>query len=216
MPVLDAVINDFMNSYANMELISVMAYPNNEDLRKQYKATCSSKIMAEIFSPEIKEEILKDSGLKPKGISRKKWKELADKFVKYSKIDLENLFLKSGEIPTLYNSPTHAEIMKQLNFSSFKGMLAGQVLTYIWQISVSEIRGEGSVNKAISLLLEKKRDQIINQEYPFNEKFIRQLWAEYKSVSHLWAAWNHWHVSGEPEKWSPYGGIASLRLSGFI
>ena len=223
MPVLDIPIKDFSNAYSNMELFAVMAYPNDEESRNQYKATFSSMIQLEKFPPNIKEQILNEyRDKKPKEMSVKEWKEFVGLFVETSRNDLERVFSKSGGISTLYNSPKNTEIRSQFDFNCYRGSIAGHILKYIWQISTSKVCSGGSVNKAI-FMLEKyshKNDlKLLSSEnkgdnWPYNERFFRQTRKDYKTVSHLWAAWQHWGESGMPEKWSPLG--TGLKLSGFI
>ena len=50
---------------------------------------------------------------------------------------------------------------------------------------------------------EIKEETTAWQDYPFNEKFIKELWSDFKPVSHLWAAFVQWGMWGRPSEYSP-------------
>lgn len=171
----------------SMEILSVMAYPNDDKARKKLLANISSKASGDAKL---------DKGLRG---------------------GLGEIFSKMGGIPTLHDSPEYIEIIKQYNLSVYRGHLAGAVLHYIWRIEVSSASSGASVNKAkflvVELFKEIKNEITAWKDYPFNEKYISQAWSDFKPVAHLWAAFLQWDMWGRPEDLAPY---RPLGVNGFI
>ena len=119
-----------------------------------------------------------------------------------------NIFEESGGVLTLRNSPTADDLERKFHLGACKGFQSGFILFAIWKLTGENIRGGASVNKAIHILesTDPKFEEfgtIIGAKIPFNEKSIRQGWAEYKSVAHLWAAYMYWVGCDQPEKSHP-------------
>jgi len=196
-----------------LEMISVMAYPSSEELCKKFKAIYVSKMKEEW--PELKEEdILK--GKRPESMSRDAWEKLVKGFRNFASQELTGIFIDSGGIPSLYNSPEYEKIMSQFHKFQYQGVFAGTILTYIWRMDKGNVKDGGSVNKAIFLIDKIKGEEIRkkskNDNLPYNEKFIRQAWSDFKSVSHLWAAFGIWSSNGAPSELSPFLPRSFLRF----
>jgi hypothetical protein len=170
-----------------LEIISVMAYPNDKKARKKLLANISSKPLGDTQL---------DKGLRE---------------------GLEDVFSQMGGISILHDSPEYEKIMEQYSLNTYRGNFAGLILHYIWRIEADSSHSGASVNKAIFLVVECFKD-VKNgttkwKGYPFNEKYIRQAWSDFKPVSHLWAAFVQWDTWGRPSDIAPYD---SSGIHGFI
>jgi hypothetical protein len=194
-----------------LEILSVMAYPGSKDLRENFKVNLISKMSnikeewPGLWSEPKEEHIIKM--YKPSNMSQKAWEKHIRDFSRTEgkKIikEYEKKFMQSGGIPALLNSPEYKKVIDQYHLNNYKGFIAGTILFYIWRMAISNVTDGGSVNKAI-FFLESIGGEEIQKEFdvPFNYKFIRQAWVDFKPVSHLWAAYGHWIGWNEPQKFS--------------
>lgn len=186
MPELNFPEKDSPDSAKHVELMAVMAYPNDKNMRNQFKANYASKYKNE---PALIED---NSELSPEI-----WREIKTKTQDMIFKDLDRVFISSGGEPSLYNSPGYEKTINECIDNQNKGLIAGRILHWIMAISNSKekVSGGASVNKAIFL---------IEYYLKFKNSSIRRSWREFKPVSHFWATFEFWKSQGEPEEWSPY------------
>ena len=193
-----------------LEVLFIMTFPNEEYLRKKSLATVAAKMEGKISEFDVKDihskELPEDCHLKgiPKGFTQEDWKEFSNVACK----ELDEVYFQMGGRQTLCDSPEYEKIIENYYENQYKGEIAGLILVFIWRMETSNVGSGGpSVNKAIFLEtnLDKRRVKgPKDKNLPFNETYIRKLWSDYKSVSHLWAAFMQWQVVGKPMEFSPF------------
>jgi hypothetical protein len=190
MPVLDISLSGSSRLFGYVELMAVMAYPSNKEMRGRFKATYAAKNIAK--PPELKSH----DGLSPEEFE--KWKA---EVLEVTSRDLTRIYMLSGGVGAICDSPDYQTMMTQ-HYDSYKeGFIAGKLLTYIMAMYNSEVTGGASVNKAV----------FIAEHYTkCSQSYIRRAWSKFKSVSHFWAALNLWESDGQPEEWSPFSEIRSF------
>jgi len=108
----------------------------------------------------------------------------------------------------LIDSPEYEKVIGNYYNNQYKGEIAGLILVFIWRMETSNVNnGRASVNKAIFLLLKLiggKKGGLKDKKRPSGESFFRKALSDYKSVSHLWAAFEQWRVVGKPIEYSPF------------
>jgi hypothetical protein len=188
---------------SGLEVISIMIFPNEKGMRKNYLANMTAS---------FKDTLLKVGEKFPfpktiqKVVPPKKRKEITNFFVTLVSEDLEQFFLQQGGISTLCNSPEYEKIQKNFIKNSWKGRIAGQILILIWRMKNSCVPTGASINKAKFLVYElyRKQRNLHAKDFPFNEKFISEAWSNFKTVSHLWAAFFAWETMDKPQKDTPF------------
>jgi len=203
--------SDGLTVFPMLQVLSIMAFPNDKDMREKHLATISAKLGDSL--PEVDKEDFPPE-LRPRTITRGKWDKFATTLKRVAGEELEEIFLQMGGRPTLCNSPEYEKIIDLYGLNTYKGSLAGLILYYIWRMDATNATSGASVNKAkflVNKLFREKRDPQ-SKNYPFNEKFINKAWSDFKPVSHLWAAFMIWEIWGRPIEYSPFLPLCILRF----
>lgn len=189
--------------FSQMEILPIMTFPNDEEMRKKHLATVSAKLGDSFPEMEEKDFLPKE---RPEGITEEKWEKFAFHVKRLASMESEEIFLKMGGRQTLCNSPEYEKIRERYNLNGYKGLLAGLILHYIWWMNVSDVVSGASVKKAKFLVNELYSDMgdLYSKKYPFNEKFTSKAWSDFKPVSHLWAAFMTWKIWSKPLEYSPF------------
>jgi len=191
---------DSQSFFSGSELFSVMLFPNSKEQRDHYKADYASRLQDE--RPELSvDEMAKTEG--PEGkYTDEKWKHLAKEFYEEAVAELSGMFVASGGRRTLRTSKSSDELKRDVGVSAHKGNLTGIVLNWVWSIEVHQ-PGGGSLKKAFHLIESLLGPKLKGLDKPFGARYMERAWAEYRSVSHLWAAMLFWNWLGKPDKLNP-------------
>jgi hypothetical protein len=114
-----------------------------------------------------------------------------------------SLLAPLGGFSVLRDAPAFGEMMDRLRSRAWPGSVAGGLLLNLLQLRAANL--PASVNKAIAIE-EEYLSGVSTTGFPGagkNERYIRDCWAEFKPVCHLWAALRVWEAQGSPDSFSP-------------
>jgi hypothetical protein len=146
--------------YTHMKMLAVMLYPDNIAQQEEFLMTFTVRFIAQFEKTDLSDIV-----------------KLAKEYL-----------LPEGSFQILLRTPSSEEMSKRDAHAGSRGIVAGDVLLHIVQL---EKHGYGgSVNKAVHLLehIYKQSTTSHGQSVPCNRTSIRNTWAIYKCVAHLWAA----------------------------
>jgi len=191
MPILN--LGDWENNpgQATLVLVSVMLFPDSPEQREEYYAT----IIAEIFATAGQEIIQKH-------------------------IPAPALF------QALLRAPTVEHVRERARKALARGSMAGDILLYGKMLRNHSVKAGVSqaaylvqeFGKVIELL--KTEPKLLIQmptlggmQPPKNRQSVWDAWHDYKSVAHLWAAYNlgcHYSPPEQTPAWVTLGSISNL------
>lgn len=151
-----------------------MAHPRSEELRHQFLARMHERVAAEM-EPELEAQAPVEA---PPG------------FVgAVVGMQLGQWLRELGGFQRLAGAPSAQDVSERFFGNVWPGSLAGDILIYLHQMSLSGIKP--SINKAIAITV----DFLVGATTAAgshgkggSERYLREQWAEFKPVAHLWAA----------------------------
>jgi hypothetical protein len=195
---------DIFDLSSPIRLLAAMAHPNEPDKQKRIIASCiggNKERLLEKHKSLVQKEIIRPS-------DKKEWEKLCRDTLRKLDKHLSNAYNSSGGIKTIIDSPDLKQIMKKYGEACYRGIIAGHMLFAIKQMKDQEqdieSMGGGSVNKAVDLICITNKIVAEKLGIGISPTSIRKYWAEYKPVSHLWAAYKMWGVAGCPDECSPH------------
>jgi hypothetical protein len=183
-------------------LMSVMYFPNNPETRKHYMACHAALARSEGFE-DVKNSHL--TGFITKEIYGIKIQEKKNNPINISKEEIAKSYAMSGGESTLLNAPALDDIREKTKLSFNRGFNAFRIFHTIWRLSKAKIRGGASVNKAIHIMESSRAGKDSHlKNISFNSKSLRQDWAEYKNVAHLWVPYFFYIAHYRFREYSPH------------
>jgi len=174
--------NAGINKYTCHCLWATMCFPDDLSLRQQY---LNKKVIE--LKADMKDSVIGGTPLEEdenpfvQAIIEIKAEEFS-----FSLIDeaFKKYLLRTGGDQVTLNALSQDKSIDSIERNSFyKGFTAGLVLIKILQLDKHHEDG-GSVNKAF-YLVEKQYE---GKDFSRSSKTIKNVWKDYKTVSHLWAA----------------------------
>ena len=166
-------------SLADRDLLwATMAYPRSEVARHELMARLKLQTAA-----LLETSALNDAGDDPKA-------RLAT--VMGLGATLGTWLEPHGGLLALANARSAKEVFDDWQARIWPGSVAGDILCYMHQMEVSDIKP--SVNKAVAITVEYLKDATTGegQTGPCSERYIRSSWEEFKPVAHFWLAFRVW------------------------
>lgn len=193
---------DTLDVSGTVRLFGKMAFPNDSEKEKQFIAVSLVDHEEDFINGMISRHkaIYKDS------LSNNELKKISSDIRKGMASAIEKAYIEAGGKTALLNAPSCKDVAKEYKKVQLKGQTAGTILLYIMMTNFSSNspkKGKGSVNKSVEII-ETNEKYLRENKVPFNASDAKKQWSEYKSVSHLWAAFVLWSNHIQNEKCSPH------------
>jgi hypothetical protein len=159
----------------SMRVYAFMAHPRSEEFRQQYLAR-----MYEVCAADLQVEL-------EARVPKEAPPHLVSAVVG---VQLGRWIHPLGGFPRLASAPSANDAAERLFDNAWPGSVAGDLLLYLHQMRLSGI--EPSVNKAVTLEVDYLAGATTVAGAPSqggSARYVRDQWAEFKPVVHLWAAY---------------------------
>jgi hypothetical protein len=169
-------------------LLATMAFPDDEVKRKQYiavKILCS-KTVDIIF--ELKTSLKENySDYKKKLLEQ--IENLEESRMQKVKDQIQSMYESVDGEKTILNSPSYEEVMNEFARTLREGLVVGQLLVLMKQMSEHEEIDKVSKRRAIELLVKLLAEPLKKSGWKaVNRDSFEKLWIKFRTVSHLFAA----------------------------
>lgn len=219
MPVIDlGNLENDLSFYSCFSLLALMTHPNNEEHRKQFiaKVAFNCKILIkEEFPADLEAEInklVKSKKLKKEDLKTAEFRELIDDNLFDAEIKneiyFEEIIDQAGGERIVSDSPPYEAVIKRSHQNPGRLVIAGEILFLIMQLE-KNCPGKASVNLAC---------HIIEHQHQVSKTTILKAWKEFKTVSHLWAAFmvSMWESEEDEDFMKEIDPFDPESLSGFL
>ncbi len=98
-----------------------------------------------------------------------------------------------GGLTALQSAPSLKEIEKGLPRRHWAGSIAGLILILV--LWMDQVGLRGSLKKARAIVVDLKKEQEVG--FGKSPRSIETAWTRFRSVAHLWAAWEWWRIRRE-------------------
>lgn len=155
-----------------------MVFPKNDNLQNWYVLRVTIEWLA--MQSEIDKKYLSND---ENGLEKEQ-----NRYCDY----LKEVICKHGGMETLRDLVESEQYHQQLRMAFRRGSVAGTII--LRMIQLHEAKQRPSLERVIKVLLEEVRSKDyweIEKDIITSKSKMKESWSQYKSVAHLWAAYNH-------------------------
>jgi hypothetical protein len=184
-------------------LLATMVFPDDEIKRKQYIAAQTLSLKTDIFDYRMETNVKKPYSDTLKSLTESAESDYQLR-IEIAKKKIQSIYESIDGEKTILDTPRYDSVMIEFAKDFREGLVSGEILVLIKQISDDRVKIKSSKRKAIELLVKLRAKSLKESGLKAaNRASFEKLWSKFKIVSHLWASFYVFTENNFPSEYNP-------------